>query len=58
MTEAYLDLIKVFNDEDIYIDHNTESFKISINDKEHNVSSRSVKRFINTFLSNNNKDGE
>lgn len=59
MTEAYLELIKHFDNDDIYVDHGRNCFVIQLNGDTHTVSKRGIQKFITKFVSNKNiKDGK
>lgn len=59
MTEAYLLLLTVFSDEDIYIDHNSKRFVVTVDGKKKYVRESEVSNFITTFVDNKTiKDGK
>jgi len=59
MTEAYLLLLDVFKNEDIYVDHNKKGFYITIEEEKIGVPLSKIKEFITTFVDNKNiKDGK
>tara|TARA_R110000822_G_scaffold227017_1_gene359646 strand:+ start:21981 stop:22148 length:168 start_codon:yes stop_codon:yes gene_type:complete len=55
MTEAYLLLIEVFNNDDVYVDHKKQEFVITVEGIKKYVSLRMVDRFISN---KKNKDGK
>jgi len=50
MTEAYLILLTVFSDEDIYINHISQTFVVSIQGEKKYVRPSEVSNFITTFV--------
>lgn len=59
MTESYLLLLQLFNNEDIYVDHNSQRFIITIEGNKNYVRLEDVNKFITTFVGNKkDKDGK
>lgn len=59
MTESYLLLLKHFDNDDIYVDHNSQRFIITIEGSKNYVKLRDINNFITTFVSTKTiKDGK